>query len=154
MGRKTPARSAGKAARCGPQSPRSLLDKLGVRDGMRVSLVGLGDPEFERQLAGRKTQVWRGVRAGSEMIFWRIGARADLVGLARLMRGLDSDGQIWALWPKGRPELREDDVRNAALPLGLVDTKVVSFSDTLSGLRLVIRKELRAAAGKGARRRP
>ena len=47
-------------------------------------------------------------------------------------------GAIWVVWPKGRKELREDDVRNAAKAQGLVDIKVMSFSETLSALKLVI----------------
>jgi hypothetical protein len=47
------------------------------------------------------------------------------------------------LWPKGRKELREDDVRAAAKAQGLVDVKVMSFSATLSALKLVIPVALR-----------
>ena len=50
---------------------------------------------------------------------------------------------IWAVWPKGRKKLREDDVRGYALAQGLVDVKVVSFSETLSGLKLMIPRKLR-----------
>lgn len=37
----------------------------------------------------------------------------------------------------------EDTIRAIALPLGLVDVKVCAVDDTWSGLKLVIRKELR-----------
>ena len=54
---------------------------------------------------------------------------------------------IWVAWPKRASgvatDLTEDVVRDVALPLGLVDTKVAAIDDTWSGLRLVIRKELR-----------
>ena len=42
------------------------------------------------------------------------------------------------MWPKGRPELREDDIRRAALAIDLVDVKVAAFSATHSALKLVI----------------
>lgn len=45
---------------------------------------------------------------------------------------------VWAVWPKGRKEFREDDIRHFGPTAGLVDVKVMSFSDELSGLKLVI----------------
>jgi hypothetical protein len=54
---------------------------------------------------------------------------------------------VWVAWPKRASgvltDLTEDVVRDVALPLGLVDTKVAAVDDTWSGLRLVIRRELR-----------
>jgi len=47
-------------------------------------------------------------------------------------------GAIWVIWPKGRKAFREDDVRAAGPGAGLVDVKVVSVSDALSGLKMVI----------------
>jgi hypothetical protein len=56
-------------------------------------------------------------------------------------------GMIWVSWPKkssGVPsDITENVVREIALPLGLVDVKVCAVDDTWSGLKLVIRKELR-----------
>ncbi len=53
----------------------------------------------------------------------------------------------WAAWPKRasgvRTDVTEDVVREVALPLGLVDVKVCAIDATWSGLKLVIRKELR-----------
>lgn len=57
------------------------------------------------------------------------------------------DGAVWVSWPKkssGVPsDITEDRIRAAALPLGFVDIKVCAVDDTWSGLKLVIRKELR-----------
>jgi hypothetical protein len=50
-------------------------------------------------------------------------------------------------WPKKASKLptdiTEDTVRELALPLGFVDVKVCAVSEIWSGLKLVIRKELR-----------
>jgi hypothetical protein len=58
-----------------------------------------------------------------------------------------ADGAVWVSWPKkssGLPtDITEDRIRDAALPLGFVDIKVCAVDDTWSGLKLVIRKELR-----------
>jgi len=62
-------------------------------------------------------------------------------------RGMAADGVIWVSWPKkasGVPtDVTEDVVRKLALPLGLVDIKVCAVDDVWSGLKLMIRKELR-----------
>jgi hypothetical protein len=63
---------------------------------------------------------------------------APLERLATLQRSIRRDGAIWALWPKGQRHITEDVVRGAALEHGLVDIKVVAFSERLSGLKLVI----------------
>ena len=57
------------------------------------------------------------------------------------------DGCIWVGWPKKSSnmatDITEDIIREIALPLGLVDTKVCAISDVWSGLRVVWRKEHR-----------
>ena len=59
------------------------------------------------------------------------------------------DAAIWVSWPKKASkvptDITEDTIRAIALPMGLVDIKVCAVDDVWSGLKLVIRKELRAA---------
>jgi hypothetical protein len=54
---------------------------------------------------------------------------------------------VWVSWPKMAAgvarDIREDSVRELALPLGFVDVKVCAVDALWSGLKLVIRKELR-----------
>ena len=79
---------------------------------------------------------------------WQV-ARALMIGppLERLRAHMAPDGHVWVSWPKqasGVPsEISEDTIREIALPLGLVDTKVCAVDEVWSGLKLVIRKELR-----------
>jgi hypothetical protein len=67
--------------------------------------------------------------------------------LRLLLPLLDRAGFIWVSWPKQASgvatDITEDVIRAVALPLGLVDVKVCAVDCTWSGLRLVIRKELR-----------
>jgi hypothetical protein len=67
--------------------------------------------------------------------------------LKAMRRELAGDGMIWIAWPKKASKVEtnmtEDIVRDVVLPTGLVDTKVCAIDDTWSGLKLVIRKELR-----------
>jgi hypothetical protein len=121
-------------------SDRPLLDKLGVKPGARVSLVGLREPWFEAELATRTGDVHVGRAAkGSDLIFVFVGAREDLDrALAHLEDSLKRDGAIWVIRPKGTPDIKEVDVIDAGKRAGLVDNKIASFSDTLSAMRLVI----------------
>jgi hypothetical protein len=120
-------------------SKRSRLDKLGVKPGMQVSVLGLDDPSFERELLSR-TQNVSSQRPGrsTDIILFRVRKKGDLKRLSTLRRSMKRNGAIWVLWEKGRPELKAGDVRESALESGLVDIKVAAFSEQLSGLKLVI----------------
>ena len=64
-----------------------------------------------------------------------------------LKKAIEPNGAIWISWPKKSSgvtsSVTEDAIRKAALPLGLVDIKVCAVDETWSGLKLVVRKELR-----------
>jgi hypothetical protein len=67
--------------------------------------------------------------------------------LAALRQAIRSNGSVWVSWPKKASkvptDITEDTIRELALPLGFVDVKVCAVSETWSGLKLVIRMELR-----------
>ena len=67
--------------------------------------------------------------------------------LKRLRTRILPDAAIWVSWPKKASkvptDITEDSIREVALPLGLVDIKVCAVSEVWSGLKLLIRKELR-----------
>jgi hypothetical protein len=120
-------------------NPKGLLDKLGVKPGMRVAVLGVQDESFLKQLTGRTDAVRTNLtRKENALIFLGANTKADLKKLGRFRDVLDKKGAIWVVWPKGKPELKEDDVRTAALGLGLVDVKVVKFSESHSALKLMI----------------
>ena len=119
--------------------PRGRLDKLGIKPGMRVAVVGLDDSEFLAELRERTSDVSTSrPKKDTDAIVVALGKTADLPRLKTLRAAIKKNGMIWTVWTKGRKEFREDDVRAYALSEGLVDVKVMSFSDTLSGLKLVI----------------
>jgi len=119
--------------------PRGRLDKLGVKPDSVLSVLGVFDPTFRDELESRgvKTSFGR-TRKESTLIVYGVDAMPHLDKLTALRDSITQDGAIWVVWPKGQKSLREDDVRRAAKAQGLVDVKVMSFSDTLSGLKLVI----------------
>ena len=122
-------------------STRPLLDKLGVKPGARVGLVGLDAPWFDALLSDRTQDVWRGrPKRDTDLVFLAADSHEELARLPKLIPAIRQNGAIWVVSRKGRAAtVRDLDVIGAALAAGLVDNKVVSFSDTLTALRLVIR---------------
>jgi DUF3052 family protein len=126
--------------------PRGLMDKMGVRPDSRVSVIAVSDKAVLEDLRERTPNMTEGRAAkGSDIVLVFMQEKTDLGRLARLRAAIRANGSIWVLWPKGRKEFREDDIRAAALAAGLVDVKVASVSDVLSGLKLVIPVAQRAA---------
>ncbi|HET9326996.1 MAG TPA: hypothetical protein VFQ05_09510 [Candidatus Eisenbacteria bacterium] len=124
--------------------PKPVIDKLGVKAGQVVSVLGVDDPGFLKDAGARAAELVVGkVKKNSDLVFFGVTQRAELSRLARLEQAMKRDGAIWVIWKKGVPTLREDDVRAAALELRLVDVKVVAFSESHSGLKLMIRKNHR-----------
>ena len=120
-------------------SKRGRLDKLGVKPGMRVAVLDLGEPDFVPELKGRTADVAAGKpRKDTDMVFLSAESVASLRRLPTLERVIRRNGAIWVLWPKGQKHITEDLIRAAAIQNGLVDVKVIAFSDRLSGLKLVI----------------
>jgi hypothetical protein len=121
------------------RSPRSLLDKLGIKPDSQVALVGLRDEDFRQQLRERTRHVVTGPpRTELDSILLAVVSKNDLKKLDRLQGFLKRDGSIWVIWLKGRQELKETDIIAAAKDAGLVDVKVVKFSETHSALKVVI----------------
>jgi hypothetical protein len=118
--------------------PRSRIDKLGITPGARVAVVGLEDAAFLAELGERGAQVVGRVTKDLDAVFVAMSAPKDLAQLVKLRHAIRPAGMIWVIWPKGRKEFREDDVRNFGPRAELVDVKVMAFSETLSGLKMVV----------------
>jgi hypothetical protein len=121
------------------RNPRSLIDKLDVKAGLRVSLCGVRESGFHDQLKTRTSDISEGRAArDSDLIFLGIEAPEDLKRFKSLEKSLKRNGGVWAVYPKGRKDMTENDVRRAGLEAGLVDIKVARFSDTHTALKFVI----------------
>ncbi len=127
-----------------------LARKLGYSDGMTVFTEAMPvsvREEIEQQASPVfTTRLGEGVPAAHVFVTENAVLKAQL---ARLRARIAPDGMIWVSWPKKaakiETDLTEDVVRDLALPLGLVDVKVCAIDPVWSGLKLVIRKELRSA---------
>jgi hypothetical protein len=121
--------------------PPTLLDKLDVKPGARVAVLGVEEESFWAALHGRTGEIVSGGPA--DVVVWAVDGVAQLGALAEMEDWIQPDGAIWAVWRKGRSELTENHIREAALSSGLVDVKVARFSDSHSALKLVVPKARR-----------
>jgi hypothetical protein len=120
-------------------SHRLLVDKLGVKPGQRISVLGVEHADFLAELATRVPDYSGGeLRKASDLIFFSAEDVKDLSRLKSLEKSMQSNGAIWVVYPKGKKHIREIDVIAAAKSAGLVDNKVCSFSATHTALRLCI----------------
>ena len=130
-------------------SGKGLGQKLGIKSWSRVKTRNA--PAHYLQLLGElpaDAQVSARIRKPVDFVHLFAIARAQLVTeLKRALADIEQDGAVWVSWPKKssgvRTDLTEDVIREVALPMGLVDIKVCAVDETWSGLKLVLRKELR-----------
>jgi hypothetical protein len=126
-----------------------LAKKLGMKPGSRV--CALEAPEdYEQLLAPLPENVEFQGRPGAltDIVHVFATQRVKLAKQLSLLRQkLDSGAAIWVSWPKRASKvpttITEDVIRELAFPLGLVDVKVCAVTEVWSGLKLVVRKELR-----------
>jgi hypothetical protein len=127
--------------------PPSLLDKLGIKLGHVVSIIGFDDQAFLRDIRKRTESVVVGsIQPQSDVVIFRPATKADLKRLKTLQKSLKRDGAIWVLRTKGSKnpaDATEMDVINTARDSGLVDVKISAFSDELTAMKVVIPKARR-----------
>jgi len=130
-------------------SKTPLAQKLGIKPGAKVA--ALNEPAgYRKLLAPLPAGVsFTDKAAARERFVHLFGTDRRVLEkeLKRLRRLLDDAGVLWVSWPKKssgvRSDITEDVVRDVCLPLGLVDIKVCAVDETWSGLKLMIRRELR-----------
>ena len=126
-----------------------LAKKLGFADGSHVVLVGAPGNYLSllEPLPGR-VQFGSRVSAATDIVHVFSARRTQLQQLlVRYREKVKPTAAVWVSWPKKSSkvptDITEDAIRELALPLGFVDVKVCAIDDTWSGLKLVVRKELR-----------
>jgi len=126
------------------KNPKSLVDKLGVKSGMRASVLDIHDDNFLRDLKSRTSDITAGQPAkDSDLIFFGAEHNDALEKVRGASRSLKPNGAIWIVYPKGKKHITESDVFAAGKRAGLVDVKVASFSATHTALKFVIPVENR-----------
>ena len=120
-------------------SHRERLDKLGVKPGQRIAVLGIMDADFLSELTGRISGFSREMpRGDADLIFYRAENLADLALLKALVGAIRKDSAVWVIYPKGQKHIREAEVLAAGKAAGFTDNKVARFSETHTALRFVI----------------
>lgn len=130
-------------------SSTPLADKLGFKPGMRAFIADMPESvraEIALDSLGLELLAAPGAGIDAAHVFVTERARLDCE-LSALRQLIAPSGFVWVSWPKKvskvATDITEDTIRELALPLGLVDVKVCAVDETWSGLKLMIRKELR-----------
>ena len=130
-------------------STTPLADKLDFKPGMRVFLADMpASVRDEARVDRLGLELLAAPSTGIDAAHVFVTAREKLACELNALRQLIApSGFIWVSWPKQaakvETDVTEDVIRDVALPLGLVDVKVCAIDETWSGLKLMIRKELR-----------
>jgi hypothetical protein len=130
-------------------SQNPLAKKLGIKSGMRMFVHCAPDHYLQllEPLPEGVSMLQRPVGRLDLVHFFTREAAALAAGLEKYRHKIAQDGMIWVSWPKRTSkvptDVTEDVIREFALPLGLVDIKVCAVDEIWSGLKLVIRRELR-----------
>lgn len=126
-----------------------LPQKLGIKEAHKVAILG-APPAFALGVLPPGVTLKRSLvgKAPLDVLVVFVTRRVDLVNRITTCRPrMQPAAGLWIAWPKRASgvatDITEDTVREVALPTGLVDNKVCAIDETWSGLRLVIRKELR-----------
>ena len=118
----------------------SRVKKLGARPGMRALLIDVPDDGLADELRAAGMEIVEGPRTRADMVFVGVASVADLARIRRYKTRIPREGTLWLIRPKGKDTpVSERDAMQAGLESGLVDVKVVSFSDTHSALKYVYR---------------
>jgi hypothetical protein len=124
--------------------PKTRAQKLGVKAGTRVRLVGVFDADFLNELKANKSAIIQNDRLGSpEITFLAVAAKRSLPAIAKHAKKMKGARALWVVYPKGKKEITEVDVISAGRKTGLKDVKVVGFCATHTALKFVLPLEKR-----------
>src|SRR5262245_30124776 len=127
-----------------------LARKLGITEGSTIAAVGEVPADLGQLLEPLPPGVrWkRSARAPLDLAIAFFTRRADVARRwPSVTAAVGPEGTVWVAWPKRSSgvatDLSEDAFREDLLPSGWVDVKVCAIDGTWSGLKFVLRKELR-----------
>lgn len=119
--------------------PKSRIEKLGVKAGAKVSLLGGFEAGFLSEVHALSKSVTKGkVAADPDHIFFAADSKEDFSALSKTAKAMSGAAALWIVYPKGLKRITENDVLAAGRKVGLKDVKVVGFSATHTALKFVI----------------
>jgi hypothetical protein len=119
--------------------PKTRIEKIGLKPGEKISLLGSFETGFLAELTALAGSVTKGkVAADSNTIFFAADSLKELSSVAKIAKSLKGATALWIVYPKGQKSITENDVIAAGRKAGLKDVKVVGFSPTHTALKFVI----------------
>jgi hypothetical protein len=120
--------------------PKSRAEKLGIKAGTNVSLLGEFEEAFLTELRASTKAISNGkITASSDLIFLSVNLAKDLPSaIDKTAKAVKGATALWIVYPKGKKEITENDVLTAGRKSGLKDVRVVAFSPTHTALKFVI----------------
>src|ERR1700730_17659397 len=123
--------------------PKTRIEKLGIKPGTRVSLIGFEnhDEEFVKELQSAKAvmpSAKEQLLKDCDCILLRIDTKKQLAQVAKIAKEMLGTVALWIIYPKGQQHITEGDVLSAGRKAGLTDIKVVGFPPTHTALKFVI----------------
>jgi hypothetical protein len=125
---------------------------LAKKLGHAGPIFAFGMPDDVRaEIEAERPVAWQAGWSGAHGAHVFVTLRSELEDLLTVARqALPATAVVWVSWPKKAAkvptDITEDVIRAIALPMGWVDVKVCAVSPVWSGLKLVVRKELRSRA--------
>lgn len=119
--------------------PKTRIEKIGVKPGAKVSLLGSFDTEFLDELKSLACSMTKDkVADDSDTVFFAVDSLKTLSAVTKIAKSLKGATALWIVYPKGQKTITENDVIAAGRKTGLKDVKVVGFSSTHTALKFVI----------------
>ena len=121
------------------EHPPTRIDKLGVKAGQRVALVGVDDPVLAEELASAGAVVGGGPEGEADVVLLQVVRPEVLARIAAVAEALGGRSSLWVLRPKGKAAaVRDAEVLAAGRAAGLTDVKTMRFSEERTGEKFVV----------------
>jgi len=119
--------------------PKTSIEKLGIKRGAKVVLIGGFDADFLDELKALTRSITRDKISGdADAVFFVADLKKELSQVVRIAKSLQGAATLWIVYAKGQKSITENDVIAAGRKTGLKDVKVVGFSPTHTALKFVI----------------
>jgi hypothetical protein len=124
--------------------PKTRVQKLGVKEGIKVRLLGELPGDFVNELKAAGAEIMQASgSANADHNFIAAEGQSSLAAMAKHAKKLKDAEALWVVYEKGKKDLTENDVIAAGRKAGLKDVKVVGFSSTHTALKFVLPLEKR-----------
>ena len=120
--------------------PKTRAEKIGIKPGMKISLLGELDQEFTKELRAATKNIHESkLDPDSDLVFLSVDSTSALASaITKVAKAIKGATALWIVYPKGKREITENDVISAGRKAGLKDVKVVGFSTTHTALKFVL----------------